>query len=147
MEFKELLELLVLYAHNMKVIHWNSTGDRFDRIHALADDYHGKICTTADSIGEMIGMLNKEIPSFTDVTDDLKSKDKDFLVMDAKKKYTYQDGVGYIGIMLKDIVSAIEETLDTKEMDEDGNVGIKATLESIHYDYLKELNYFNKRRS
>lgn len=145
MKLTQFLEMLILYSYNMKVIHWNSTGKQFDDIHALADKYYAMINETVDSIGEIIGMLDADIPSFKDLMKDLSDADDDYLVNDGSAKYTIETGVVYIEHMLNGIVSTVTSIIDDLD-DEDALVGIKSELESIQFLYAKEATYFNKRR-
>lgn len=142
MHFKKLLEVLTVYTYNMKVIHWNSIGEAFDRIHELADKYHNMINGTIDSIGEIMGMVDTTIPSFIDIFEDIKSLDKDYIVIKGDTMYDLESGISIIQNCLKDIVELIDECCEDTQIP----VGIRSELESIQFEYSKELLYFNKRR-
>lgn len=146
MDLSKFLEMLTLYRYNMKVVHWNSVGDQFDRIHQLADKYYESIGETQDTIGEMIGMLDGDIPSLLDVISDLKDSDKQFVVVSGNSKYTYESGVILFQQMLSDIVEGVEDLLSEVDPEDTSICGIKSTLEAIQYDYAKERDYFNRRR-
>lgn len=146
MKPKQFLEMLTLYSYNMKVIHWNSIGPSFDDIHDLADKYYAKINTTIDTIGEIIGMMDGDIPSFKDLVEDLKDSEKDFLVVDATKKYTFEGGVALIEVMLEDIVVGVNKMLKEFDDDDSSLIGIISELENVQFMYSKEAKYFNKRR-
>lgn len=147
MKLTQFLEVLTLYSYNMKVIHWNSIGKQFDDIHELGDKYHGMINGTIDTIAEMIGMTEENIPSFSELVKSLDKSDKDYIVVGGDEKYTIESGVKLIDTMLKDIVEILNSILEDLEKSETNMAGIRSEIETIQFEYKKEYSYFNKRRT
>lgn len=145
MDFRMLLSIMCVYTHNMKVIHWNSAGKQFDRIHVkITDDYYNMIAGDQDAIAEMMGMLDIAPVGYLEAYEILKKSDNDYVMLEGGQEFEYESAIKAIDVMLSDIVDALEKILETDEVEDDP--GIRSTLETLHFNYSKELKFFNKRR-
>lgn len=146
-EFKVLLSGMILYRHNFRVLHWNAKGEKFDRIHQLADEYSEMLHGDIDTVAEMLMRLSQDPPSYDEVVEILRNDtDIDFKIIDGKAFYDYEEFSKLSNSMLNDILVSISNVLGTEEIAEFNNVGIKAELEGLYNKYDLQYRYLNKRR-
>lgn len=147
MTFREALCKMCLHSYNMKVVHWNSTGERFDRLHELADKYYGMLQEAMDTVAEMMGMMDMNPPSFVEMFAELSESEGDLPCIDGSMLFEYTEGVGLISTILEDVVNTLNELHDDPSLEDTEHIGIRSTIETMQYEFSKEKDYFNARRS
>lgn len=146
MDLKTLLSLFMVYRSNFHVLHWNAKGEKFDRVHALAADYYDKLLSDADIIAEMSMRIGQGVVNYPEAYDTLKTSNNNYLIIPSDTLYDYNAFIKMCDTMLKDILHSIESALENPVIKEPSNVGIKATLESMHNEYDLQCRYLNARR-
>ena len=147
MKLKELFCALCLYRSNFQNLHWNSVGENFDNAHKeISTDYYEMVSGTVDQIAEMLTRFGVNPPNYVEVLDIIKSAEKDYLMVGSAQLYDRTAIVKLSDTMLKDIVDALVACLDSDEMKQTLNAGIKSTLEAILEDYDLQYRYINKRK-
>ena len=147
MNLKVFLAQLTLYESNFRVLHWNSTGNGFDRAHLAAGDYYEMVADDIDVIAEYLGRLDIFPANIIEAVHIIEQAEETFTVIPTNKLYTKEEVFKYIDTLLGSIKHSIELLLDTDEIKDMSNVGIKAALEGLHDKYDKEHRYLNKRRN
>lgn len=146
MTLRQLCAVFTVYSHNFHILHWGATGHRFDTIHKLADDYYKMMTDDIDVIAEQALRLGQNPGGYcenTKILDDCKAS---FLCLDYEE-VNYEEFCRYTDAMLEHVLLSIQAVLDTPEIKDPRNVGIKATIEGLHDKYDLHLRYLNKRRS
>lgn len=144
MNFKKMLAIFIVYSHNMRILHWKTSGKLFDEYHELAGGYYDKLQEDCDLIAEL-GLTYDENPVGLVEAFDLLKEDKDnYKIIDPKDDYDEKDIMDNIEILFKDILKAIDELL--KENKVEKNPGARSELENLYAYYDKECNYKNRRR-
>lgn len=147
MTLKELLAVFIVYGHNFKVLHWQASGHKFDRIHALANEYYEKIAEDTDTIAEMAARLGINSLGYIEAADVLKNLEKDFVVVESNRLYGFIHFTDTADAMLRGILASIEEVHESEVMKDPKNMGIKSELESIYNWYDLQYRYLNLRRT
>lgn len=148
MNLRLLLSLLLVYRSNFHLIHWLAKGKHFDRVHALANEYYDMLLEDADAIAEMCMRLKIRPVNYLEASKELENcKDQKFLLVASDEDYDLEDLISKTDIMLNDILSCIEVILESAELKERCNVGIKSDLEAMHSKYDLEARYKNVRRT
>lgn len=147
MNLKELLAVFVVYSHNFKVLHWQAIGNKFDRIHKIAEEYYGMTSSDTDKIAEMGARLGFDSVGFSEAIEILDSLEGDYLVLKADKKYEYPEFVIVADAMLKQLLSCLENVHESEELQDIHNMGIKSDIEAMHSTYDLQYRYLNARRS
>ena len=146
MNLRLFLSMLLVYRSNFHVIHWKGKGKSFYRVHEKAAEYYEKLLEDADKIAEMGLRMGINPVNYPEAYDMISTyEDADFIVVSSEKSYDMDDLVEYTELMFKDITSVIESLLDTEEIKDKHNVGIKASLESMHEEYDLIVRYLNDR--
>lgn len=144
MDFKKLLSIFIVYTHNVRILHWKTSGKLFDEYHELMGTYYDKMQEDIDLVAEL-GMTFDENPVGLVEAFELLKDDKDnFKILDPKDDYDEKEIISNIEILFKDLLKAIDELLKTEKVDK--NPGARSELENLYAYYDKECNYKNRRR-
>lgn len=141
-EFKGLFAVLVYYKHNLQMIHWKATGEGFDRVHSLAEEYYNKFNDFVDSIAEKLLILGENPLSLEECTSYIHDQEYEYVGLAPDAEYGRHEA--YVGInhMLKDVINAYNSVLDNLELPK----GMKSSLES-DLEWLElECDYKTKKR-
>lgn len=146
MNLRLLLSMLLVYRSNFHVIHWKGKGKSFYRVHDKAAEYYEKLLDDADKVAEMLMRLGQNPVNYPEAYELISNyEDTDFVIVESDKSYDVDDLTEYTALMFGDITSAIEAVLETEEIQDKHNVGIKASLESMHDEYDLVARYLNER--
>lgn len=146
MKLVELNSILRLYESNFRNLHWNSVGENFDDAHkSMTTDYYEMLSTTIDETAEIIAMLGQNAPNYIEAVKIIEDSKKYHVLIESNKLYTRKDIIDYTNVMLNDICELLTEVLNDDIIQND--IGIKAKLEGILYDYTLQAKYINKRRT
>lgn len=154
MTLKLLAAALTLYQYNFKMLHWNASGHKFDKIHDLSSEYELKISETLDKVVEM-AMRVDDVPfSLSECLTSLNAfSEQDFVIIQSED-ITYDSFVTHSLDMFNSILESIESIFNRKVLSEENganindikNTGIRAELESIYAEYDLLARYISKRR-
>lgn len=148
MDFRTVTAVLLVYRANFQVMHWLAEGKQFDRIHNLTNGYYDMCLEAADEIAELGMRIGQKPPGYLEAAEILNDfTDHKIIMLSSDTGYKYKDFTEITNIMLNDILSFIEVLLDTPEVKDKSNVGIKSALEGLHDKFDKECRYLNARRS
>lgn len=150
MDLRVLIAVLLMYQSNAKILHWKSCGPEFDTMHKdIASDLYSKITNDIDTVAEMALRLDINPPNYAECIAELrKYDDYEFKLLNTDIDYPYDEFTANIGVILDDILYAIEETLFSDIIqNEHKNVGIKSSLEALYESYDIQARYLNKRRN
>lgn len=146
MTLRDLLAIFIIYGHNFKVLHWQANGQRFDRVHKLANEYYDYLADDADDIAEMAARVGQNSLGYIEAVETLKNLDGKFVVVESDKLYNFSQFVDITNAMLDGILKSIAAVHDTEEMSDIKNIGIRSELEGIYNKYDLQMRYLNKRR-
>jgi len=140
---QRLLSVLVVYAHNMKVLHWKVTGTDFDPTHSVFDEYAKKLNEFVDEVAEICIQLNTNPVSYSFALDVLE-KDSLFkyFIADADRNYTSKEAFEAANVMFDTIIAVYEMVNKNQAIPED----IRNKLQEHSYFVRKEFMYKNKMR-
>ena len=147
MDFRIFLSVLIIYQHNFRILHWKASGNNFNMIHEWADTYYNTLNTYIDKIAEISMRLNQNPVNYKEAAELLESySDHDFTLLDANDDYYIDCFTSCCDVMFADILKCIEELLQSSELEDIKNVGIKSDLESMYSEIDLQYRYINARR-
>lgn len=142
-KFQKLFSALIIFRHNMQILHWKATGKDFDAVHRLCDEYTASLGVITDEITELmmeVGINPLGIPEVIELARD--DDEFKYICLDADKLYSSKDVYKYIDIMFSSLCDMYIEIHSIDDLRDD----ICGKLEE-HMKWLSlELNYKNKRR-
>lgn len=141
--FKQLFSTLVLYRHNIHILHWKCHGRDFEAVHMHMDTYLDRFNEFIDDIGEIMMELDMNPLCLCSCMKELEGdQDKKHVCIDADADY---DSV----MVYRFIESMFCELMDMyKHISYDAAIpsDVKSILDE-HSQWLRlETNYKNKRR-
>lgn len=146
MNLRVFLAALIVYQQNFKLLHWCAKGHNFNMIHEQAKNYYEKMDKDIDDVAEICLICNLRPLNIKEAYSILEESDGEYLQLDSSQDYDIDAFIQYTDVMLKSILSMIEELTDSDEIDDDSLMGVESYLENLHYEYLKEYKYINARR-
>lgn len=72
---ENLIATLIVYQHNVRMLHWTCKGKGFDHTHSYLDDFGKQIYDFTDEIAEIMISLDKKIPTLTEAMNILANDD------------------------------------------------------------------------
>lgn len=146
MDLKTFLSVLLVYRSNFQVLHWMVKGKNFFTLHAKADEYAGEVLKDIDTVAEFLLRFDDSVVNYEEALKIIESNNEhEFLLIESNKLFGTDDFCKYSMKMFSDILVCIEELLDSEEIQNPKNVGIKATLEGMHDKYDLYNRYLVKR--
>lgn len=139
MDLKTTHAMFCMYTHNMRMLHWFSTGKHFNGLHDTCNEYYEKMSEDIDFIAELCMMHDVEPCAYSEVSKVLDSSDMKFYELvpaDYKCKSVYFN----CKMMFETIIEALDKIKERLSSDE------VSEIETIQYYYRKELQYKIKRR-
>ncbi|MDD3172182.1 MAG: ferritin-like domain-containing protein [Herbinix sp.] len=140
---KNLFACLVMYKHNLQILHWNSTGIDFSSAHEETDEYIDKFEKMIDEVGEIIKSLGGNPIGLKDCIEILeKDTTEIYFGADASHDYNYEEVLESIDKMFEDLIK-----LYTK-CHEDSSIDIfnKSKLHKHGYYCMVEGSYKTKAK-
>ena len=140
--FSNLLALLVVYQHNLKVLHWKVSGKDFDNKHKILSDYYDKFDEFIDQVAELGMEINIEPLSFNAVHSLCNEMSESVIMCHANQDYEGKDALKIVGSMFDQLIANIDKCQQDKDLPSD----ILSDLDSIKAYLRLESHYKNKRR-
>lgn len=146
MNLKTFLSVLLVYRSNFHVLHWMADGDKFFTIHSKAEEYCNMILEDVDVVAEMHLRLEDDVVNYAEALKLIEEDEHhEFLLVNSNKLYDIEEFRNQSIRMFKDILSCIEELLDSDVIKDSKNVGVKASLEGMHDKYDLQCRYLLRR--
>ena len=140
-ELRSLLIILMISEANFRTLHWMAAGNKFARMHADADEWRSMVSTDIDVVAEFILRRSDDLPSLKVVAANTN------MILDTNgNTIDYDKFISITKSIFKNILNAITLCLESSEMTESENVGIKAALEGLYDKYDLQANYLVRRR-
>ena len=147
MDFRKLTAVFTVYSNAFKVMHWGAIGNKFDRIHKLCEEYYDMVGTDLDALAEMGIRLGQKPATLAESIDILHGLEgHEFIIIQSFEDINYERFVKLANVMLNDILWCIATELQTDDMKNIVNVGIKSSLEAMYEKYDLQARYLNARR-
>lgn len=140
--WRQLLALLMIYTHNVHVLHWNVTGLDFDPTHAKLDEYYEEMNSYVDDIAEMGLELGIRPVGYTEAIDVLDDPEVHYLLLRGSETFKSHDAWEAIRNMFIQLVDFYESM--TKQSDLPGDVVNK--LQEHQQWFRKQVSYKNRQR-
>lgn len=125
----------VVFANNIKHIHFHIQGKKFDTVHNITGEYYDKASEDADYLAELGMEKGQNIPNFCQAAQLVPA------IVATSAVYSYETAIADIAVYLGTYVSALQ-SLRNVIPDED----IQSKLDDMIRYWNKELNYKNKQR-
>lgn len=145
MTFTALNAILTMYKRNFKLIHWGAIGPKFDRMHTISENYASMLEKDIDEVAEMGLRCNENPVNIDGILKELEKEDGSYIMLEFKS-FTYTEFTSATDKMFAGILKAIAELRNSSKLQEDSNMGIKASLESMYDRYDLQYRYLNDRR-
>ena len=133
--FEHLYYVSVVFVNTMKHIHFHAVGNKFDRLHSIANEYYEKANDESDLFGEWALEYNEEIRNPSNAASLLKVNTED------EDTYNWEEGIMTISSWISFYIAELEKVRNDNTSDD-----IKSELDSIIRYWKKENNYKNKTR-
>lgn len=147
MNLRDLLAVFVLEESNFNILHWNCHGKKFDRMHALANDWYDRCGTAKDAVAEMAIRCGQQPIHYGEAIEVLKGSEIGFKVLTSDDKFEYDEFMKESQEIVQNICTSIAAVLNTDEIQKrPENVGIKATLEGMYEEWDLDMRYKNPHR-
>lgn len=120
----------------MKHIHFHAVGNKFDRLHSIANEYYEKSNEDSDLFGEWAMEHGEEIQNPSDA-----SKLLDVIV-ENDNQYNWENGIKTISDWIQQYIEEMTTVRKSKYASDD----IKSELDTIIRYWKKENDYKNEAR-
>ena len=140
--FDKIFASLIVYRHNLHILHWKISGHNFEDMHKLLDDYVSKFNSFIDEIGEMMLSLNCNPLALSDCIHILENDEEYFLMLDPSEDYDMEDALSAMDKMFTDMMVMYMTLYKEVELPDD----CKSKLDEHRYWFRIENSYKNKRR-
>ena len=84
---KQLFSALVIYRHNMNILHWKSKGCHFDGLHKLFSDYGDKFNNLIDEVAEIMLIEGENPLCFKHCFETASEDTRDHLILTGGENY------------------------------------------------------------
>lgn len=133
--FEHLYYVSVVFVNTMKHIHFHAIGNKFDRLHSIANEYYEKANDDSDLFGEWALEYGEQIQN--------PSKAASLLRVNTENKDTYnwEEGISTIANWISYYIAELERLRNDNTSDD-----VKSELDAIIRYWKKENGYKNKMR-
>lgn len=133
--FEHLYYVSVVFVNTMKHIHFHAIGNKFDRLHSIANEYYEKANDDSDLFGEWALEYGERIQNHSKAASLLRVNTEN------KDTYNWEEGISTISNWISYYIAELERLRNDNISDD-----IKSELDSIIRYWKKENNYKNKMR-
>ena len=142
-QFKTLFSALIIYQHNIRVLHWNVAGQCFDCDHEKMGEYVSYFENAIDSLAEIMVQLDIPVDTLNGVIQYASTAENaEFIIVNSDKIYSSKEVYEYIRTMFSHIIELYKAVCSIDTVPH----AIRGELESFEYKFRLESNYKNKRR-
>lgn len=142
-ELERIFSALILYRHNIHVLHWNAKGVDFDPVHNLMNEYVSKFNELIDEIAEIMKMVKIMPLCLHDVLQTTHNDtENSYLGLDCHRHYNSKEIFESIRIMFASLITLYDKTINCGCLPS----SIISELESHQQWFRKEGSYKNDSR-
>ena len=134
--FERLYYSSVCFVNDMKHLHLHAVGNKFDRIHAIAEEYYKKANEEADTFGELAMEYNKNLSNASYAASLIGYKPCAYSNVD------WEIAVKEFDLRIRQYLTAMEQV----RYSEDISTDVESLLDDIMRYWKKEVNYKNRKR-
>ena len=120
----------------MKHIHFHAVGNKFDRLHSIANEYYEKSNEDSDLFGEWAMEYGEEIQNPSDAAKLLD------VIVENDNQYNWENGIKAISDWIQQYIEEMSTVRKSKYASDD----IKSELDTIIRYWKKENDYKNEAR-
>ena len=120
----------------MKHIHFHSVGNKFDRLHSIANEYYEKSNEDSDLFGEWAMEYGEEIQNPSDAAKLLD------VIVENDNQYNWENGIKAISDWIQQYIEEMTTVRKSKYASDD----VKSELDTIIRYWKKENDYKNEAR-
>lgn len=120
----------------MKHIHFHAVGNKFDRLHSIANEYYERSNEDSDLFGEWAIEYGEEIQNPSDAAKLLDA------IVENDNQYNWENGIKAISDWIQQYIEEMTTVRKSKYTSDD----IKSELDTIIRYWKKENNYKNEAR-
>lgn len=135
--FEKLYYISVCFLNNMKHIHTHAAGNKFDRIHNIAEGYYDKASDESDMFVELALEFNE------DVQNPAKAAELVGYAINEDNELYWEEAIAAISEEINGYISALEAARNDPGTTPD----VQSELDTIIRYWKKENNYKNKMRA
>lgn len=135
-KYAKLYYQSVVFANDMKHIHTHAIGNKFDRLHAIANEYYEKASSDSDLFVELALEMNEKVSNPSDAASIINYDSACF------DSYDWDDGIEQIKVRMEAYIASLEE-LRKSGVPTD----VQSLLDDIIRYWKKENRYKNEARS
>lgn len=148
MTLRDLLAVFLLEEANFDIMHWNSKGKKFDKMHTLAEEWGERCDKHKDMVAEMAMRCGMKPIHYGEAIDILKSPDVgvSFRVLTSNNEFEWDNFIKEAQFICSSICQSIALVLNSEGIKKPENVGIKATLEGVYEEWDLDYRYKNPHR-
>lgn len=139
--FRKLLPTLILYQHNLHVLHWKLRGVDFDPVHSLLGEYYETLAGFVDEVGEISLMLGIEPMGLKESIDFLLELPEEFEELKGSESFSSLDCFSKINNYFTQLIGLYNASY--QDITEPNIVN---KLQEQAYWFVKECKYKNNQR-
>lgn len=83
-KLRNLFSVLVVYRHNMQMLHWRVVGPAFDAVHELCDNYTDRFNKMIDSVGEKLLIMGDTPCTLFECLEIVKNLPREFICVEPR---------------------------------------------------------------
>ncbi len=134
--FERLYYFSVVFTNIMKHIHFHAVGNKFDRLHSIANEYYEKSNEDSDLFGEWAMEYGEEIQNPSDAAKLLDA------IVENDNQYNWENGIKTISDWIQQYIEEMTTVRKSKYASDD----VKSELDTIIRYWKKENDYKNEAR-
>ena len=134
--FERLYYFSVVFTNTMKHINFHAEGNKFDRLHSIANEYYEKSNADSDLFGEWAMEYGEEIQNPSDAAKLLD------VIVENDNQYNWENGIKTISDWIQQYIEEMTTVRKSKYASDD----VKSELDTIIRYWKKENEYKNEAR-
>ena len=112
----QLFSALVIYRHNMNILHWKSKGCHFDCLHKLFGDYSDKFNDLIDEVAEIMLIEGQNPLCFKHCFETASEDTRDHLVLTGAEDYDFENAATAVEKMFNMLISMYTEIAENNDL-------------------------------
>lgn len=132
-ELARLCYAATALANDMKHVHFHAVGPKFDRIHAICEEYYNKAAADADELGELAMEYEQPVQNLSYASEEIGYTPTN------RKQYSWEEAMNLVHAALNYYIEKLEAALATP---------LDSDVENLLQEYLrywKKENHYKVR--
>ena len=113
---KQLFSALVIYRHNMNILHWKSKGCHFDGLHKLFSDYGDKFNNLIDEVAEIMLIEGENPLCFKHCFETASEDTRDHLILTGGENYDSENSAIAVEKMFETLIDMYTEIAENNDL-------------------------------